>query len=106
MRLQILLIWKTDWNLLPLATVTWAQNKKKKRNTEQNIFYVLEGPRHERSVVSPTTIVGESTSMLEVKAGSIDIIPSDFLKAVFTSVENDLLQIVNSSLASGIFPSH
>ena len=27
-------------------------------------------------------------------------------KTVFTSVESDLLQIVNSSLASGIFPSH
>ena len=35
---------------------------------------------------------------------TLDIIPSDFLKTVFTSVETDLLQIVNSLLASGIFP--
>ena len=33
------------------------------------------------------------------------LIPSDSLKTVFTSVKSDLLQIVNCSLASGIFPN-
>lgn len=37
-------------------------------------------------------------------SGTLGIIPSDFLKTIFSTIEIDLLQIVNSSLVSGIFP--
>lgn len=44
------------------------------------------------------------TRQLIKLSGALDIIPSDFLKTIFSTTEIDLLQIVNSSLVSGIFP--
>ena len=46
----------------------------------------------------------ETVCHLKSTTCTLDIIASDFLKTVFTSVESDVLQIVNSSLGSGIFP--